>query len=467
MFPSLVNCCTIDWFNAWPEDALFSVAQRTFEEQRELGISDYVDALSNMCNKMHRTVENETANFFNELKRFNYTTPTSYLELIKLYIDILKKQRVSISSNEKRYRIGLTKLKETEEIVAKLEISLTEMQPVLEEAAKNTAALLISVTADQKAADEQQAVVESDVNAANKVAADVKVIKDDCQADLDEAMPAYESAVKALKTLDKKSVQEMKAFNNPPEMVKFTLEAVCILLEVKPDWGEAKKLLSQMDFMEQLQNYDKDNIKPALIKKVKKYFDDPRFLPESIKQQSSAAMCLCMWVRAMVMYDKVAKGIEPKKAALKEAEDQLAGVMSALAVKKKALQEVLDRVAGLQRTLKETQDKKAELEAQADKAKKQLVRAGQLIGGLGGEKIRWLEAAKNLNDSMTNLVGDMCLAAGSLAYLGPFTSQFRSRIVSQWISVCKDLKIPCGEFALLKVLIITTLITLQFPSSLY
>jgi hypothetical protein len=27
MFPSLVNCCTIDWFNAWPEDALYSVAE--------------------------------------------------------------------------------------------------------------------------------------------------------------------------------------------------------------------------------------------------------------------------------------------------------------------------------------------------------------------------------------------------------------------------------------------------------
>jgi dynein heavy chain len=120
MFPSLVNCCTIDWFNAWPEDALFSVAQRMFESQISLGIGDYVDALSNMCNKMHRTVEKETANFFNELKRYNYTTPTSYLELIKLYVEILKTQQEKISLNEKRYRIGLEKLKETEEIVAKL-----------------------------------------------------------------------------------------------------------------------------------------------------------------------------------------------------------------------------------------------------------------------------------------------------------------------------------------------------------
>ena len=26
MFPSLVNCCTLDWFSSWPEEALLSVA---------------------------------------------------------------------------------------------------------------------------------------------------------------------------------------------------------------------------------------------------------------------------------------------------------------------------------------------------------------------------------------------------------------------------------------------------------
>ena len=137
----------------------------------------------------------------------------------------------------------------------------------------------------------------------------MKVIKDDCQKDLDAAMPAYESAVKALSTLDKKAVQEMKGFTNPPEMVKFTLEAVCILMGIKPDWGEAKKLMSQMDFMDQLKDYDKDNIPPKVIKAMDKYYKDPRFLPELVAKQSSAAMCLCMWARAMIVYDAVAKGI--------------------------------------------------------------------------------------------------------------------------------------------------------------
>eukprot|EP01041_Mallomonas_annulata_P002945 gene2945-5789_t len=452
MFPSLVNCCTIDWFNAWPEDALFSVAFRMLDEQKDLGISEYVNSLSHMCNKMHRTVETATAVYFAELKRFNYTTPTSYLELIKLYIDILKKQQGITSSNESRYRIGLNKLKETEEMVSKLEVSLTEMQPVLVKAASETASLLIQVTADQKAADAQAAIVEVDVTEANRVATSVKALKDDCQADLDLAMPAYESALRALSALDKKSIQEMKAFNNPPEMVKVSMEAVCTLLDVKPEWGEAKKLLSQMDFMDQLKNFDKDNIPPKIMKKAQVYYANPRFIPEIVKSQSSAAMCLCMWVRAMIDYDRVAKTIEPKKLALKDAESQLNGVMSQLAVKKASLQKVLDRVAGLQQTLRDTQSKKDALENQSEQAKKQLVRAGQLLGGLGGEKVRWQQSASSLQLAMVNLVGDMCLAAGCLAYLGPFTSRYRSNIVDEWVATAKDYMIPCGDFSLINAL---------------
>jgi dynein heavy chain len=31
-FPALVNCSVIDWFHPWPEDALFSVAEKFLAE---------------------------------------------------------------------------------------------------------------------------------------------------------------------------------------------------------------------------------------------------------------------------------------------------------------------------------------------------------------------------------------------------------------------------------------------------
>lgn len=103
-----------------------------------LGIDQYVDQLCRMAVTIHRTVELETDKYYRDLRRRNYTTPTSYLELIKLYMEILSKQRTKVSDNEKRYRVGLEKLADTEKMVAKLQEELTNLQPVLDQAARDT-----------------------------------------------------------------------------------------------------------------------------------------------------------------------------------------------------------------------------------------------------------------------------------------------------------------------------------------
>lgn len=45
----------------------------------------------------------------------------------------------------------------------------------------------------------------------------------------------------------------------------------------------------------------------------------------------------------------------------------------------------------------------------------------QLIGGLADEKDRWSESVTSLNAKLVNIVGDVLVAAGGVAYLGPFT----------------------------------------------
>ena len=63
-----------------------------------------------------------------------------------------------------------------------------------------------------------------------------------------------------------------------------------------------------MKFLESLKLFDKENIPVAIIRKIReKYVTNPDFHPSLIKNVSSACEGLCSWVRAIEVYDRVAK----------------------------------------------------------------------------------------------------------------------------------------------------------------
>ena len=100
-FPSLVNCCTLDWFSKWPQDALLFVS-RTFLKEVDLPSEDVRDALAKMCMLIHTTVEEKSEKFYEELRRRVYTTPKSYLDLISLYLNTLESKRLEFNTNKDR-----------------------------------------------------------------------------------------------------------------------------------------------------------------------------------------------------------------------------------------------------------------------------------------------------------------------------------------------------------------------------
>lgn len=74
-----------------------------------------------------------------------------------------------------------------------------------------------------------------------------------------------------------------------------------------------------------------------------RYINNPDFFPEVIKSASTACEGLCKWVRAMEVYDRVAKVVAPKKAKLAEAEGELAVQMAKLNEKRAELKTVLGK----------------------------------------------------------------------------------------------------------------------------
>uniref|UniRef100_UPI00398E73BF dynein axonemal heavy chain 3 isoform X1 n=2 Tax=Pristiophorus japonicus TaxID=55135 RepID=UPI00398E73BF len=459
MFPSLINCCTIDWFKVWPSDALEMVAHK-FLEDVELEYEVRKEVVT-LCKYFQESARVLSTNYFSTLRRHNYVTPTSYLELILTFKVLLNNKRHEVDLMRNRYLVGLEKLDFASSQVSVMQKELTDLQPELIKTSYETDKMMIKIEEETVEVDAKRELVAADEVVANEAAAAAQEIKDECEGDLAEAMPALEAAVSALDTLKPADITVVKTMQNPPGPIKLVMESICVMKGVKPErkpdptgsgkmledyWGPSKKILGDLKFLESLKTFDKDNIPPAVMKRIRERFiDHPDFQPSIIKNVSSACEGLCKWVRAMEVYERVIKVVAPKRERLRIAEEEFAVQMTMLNVKRGELKALEDKLQALNDEFEIMNNKKEDLEDNIELCSQKLVRAEKLIGGLGGEKDRWTEAARLLGIKYKNLTGDVLLSSGTVAYLGAFTVDYRLKCQSEWQILCKEKIIPCSD----------------------
>lgn len=65
--------------------------------------------------------------------------------------------------------------------------------------------------------------------------------------------------------------------------------------------------MMDLNFLDKLKTYDKNNISDRILKKLRVYTAKPEFDPQIVGQKNLASKSLCMWCRAIDNYAKVAK----------------------------------------------------------------------------------------------------------------------------------------------------------------
>ena len=64
----------------------------------------------NICQEMHQTVVDESIRYKEEQGRYNYVTPTSYLELLRIFSKIFGIKKNELIQARKRTKTGLDKV---------------------------------------------------------------------------------------------------------------------------------------------------------------------------------------------------------------------------------------------------------------------------------------------------------------------------------------------------------------------
>jgi dynein heavy chain len=443
MYPSLVSCTTMDFFFPWPADALKDVAQHYLAET-DLGDSNTLrDELGQIFALVHQSVENASVKMLAEQKRTNYVTPTHYLELVVGYQALMKEKRAFLGSSRDKLANGLSKLDESSKEVQEMSLELEVQQVVVTERSQQCETLLIDIVAKKKKADDKKRQVEGQAAKVNAEKKEAETMKAEAQTELDKAMPMLYDALAKVECLNRGHIAQVKGYADPHRLIRMTGAAVLVLFgQNKADWSMSQKKLGQTDFLRQVMTYDKDNISPAMIKRLDKYVQDPEFQEELVTTKSAAAGALCVWVHAMHTYALVNRTVEPKKLKVKRLEQALMTKEKALAAANEILASVIAEVQELENTYNENNDALLALQDRAESLSTKLRRADSLVNGLAGERDRWEQSIVMFTNSLQHLPGDCLIAAAFVSYNGPFDTEYRKNLTAMWFDRVIEANIP-------------------------
>ena len=243
-FPTIINCTSINWFHDWPQEALMSVSQKFLGQQESIP-KDVIPSIGEFMAYVHNSSTEISKNFLANDKRYNYTTPKSFLELINLYIKILSEKHSEFQGKIERLNSGLDKLKSTGVMVEELKSQLALQEIELGKKNEEADHLIKVVGVETQNVSQEKASADEEKIKVDQINIDVRAKQIDCEQDLKKAEPALIAAQEALNTLNKvilvkiitriflpqANLTELKSFGSPPPAVLMVMGAVMVLVQ--------------------------------------------------------------------------------------------------------------------------------------------------------------------------------------------------------------------------------------------
>uniref|UniRef100_A0A670JQ67 Dynein axonemal heavy chain 11 n=1 Tax=Podarcis muralis TaxID=64176 RepID=A0A670JQ67_PODMU len=456
-FPAIVNCTAIDWFHEWPQEALQSVSRRFIEEAP--GIKpQFHDSICRFMAYAHTSVNEMSAKFRLNERRYNYTTPKSFLEQIMLYKNLLEKKIQKMYQHKEHLVNGIQKLKTTASQVEDLKHRLASQEAELQLRNQDAEALITKIGLQTEKVGKEKAIADAEEQKVVAIQAEVSRKQKECEDDLVKAEPALVAATAALNTLNKVNLSELKAFPNPPIAVTNVTAAVMVLMankgKVPKDrtWNAARLFMGKVDeFLQALINYDKEHIPGNCLKVVKEhYLKDTEFNPNLVRTKSFAAAGLCAWVINIVKFYEVYCDVEPKRQALAQANAELAAATEKLEAIRKKLGELDLNLCKLTASFEKATAEKVRCQEDVSRTNKTIELANRLVKGLESENVRWTQSIKTFEAQEITVCGDVLLTAAFVSYIGSFTKPYRQELMERmWLPFLKSqevsIRIPVSE----------------------
>ncbi|KAI1728166.1 dynein heavy chain and region d6 of dynein motor domain-containing protein [Ditylenchus destructor] len=459
--PALFNRCVLNWFGDWSNSALYQVGTE-LTGGLDVTKADYVPpaALDIVCDLLppqisyHNAVVNVFVHVHNTVRRVNETevrkghrvmalSPRHFLDYIRHYISLFKEKRQALEDEKIHLNIGLQKIRETQDQIKELQVSLKQKGVELVDKQEAANAKLQQMLADQRDAEKEKQHSENLQQELKKQLEEIAETKKKVGTELLQVEPTVEEAKNAVKGIKKAQLVELKSMNAPPPAVKLAMESICLLLgeDVGTDWKAIRQLIVKEDFITRILQFDTDKVSAETKAAMEKYENNPDWDFEKANRASLACGPLVKWMKAQLAYSRILGMVDPLRRQLRSLENDAKA-------KTQKGEELKVIIANFEQSIAAYKEEYADLIRQSETIKTDLTsveqkvaRSIQLLTSLRVEADRWQKGCDGFSQQMETLVGDALLSAAFLAYSGYYDQHLREILFEKWSDHLKSAQV--------------------------
>eukprot|EP00906_Rhabdomonas_costata_P001229 RCo001932 len=441
--PAIYTRCGILWIDHWSHEGMRMipriVAKDLFDgftkdlESRAGGDEAKLKELTAQAEKRQNALQENLLAVHRTVGRA--ATPRDYVQFLKAYARTFSQQHKEVSDHRNRLRSGLSKLREAEANVDELKRAAEDQAKTLAQKQEQADKALEEIQQNMEKAGEQKKDAEALRGQLAVESKEMEGHKAEIERQLSSVQPILDQAKDAVGRIKADNLNEIKALKMPPEAIRDVLEGVLAIMGVHDtSWVSMKKFLSQRGMIQSILEFDAHNITPESRQQVKNLIatKSNSFKPEVITRASVAAAPLAAWAVANIEYSVVLEKVGPLEAELARLQQGLERSQTKLNETEEKIKTLDANVAEMKKRFKKLTQEAEKLRLGLEAAEATLKGATELFGKLVGEKGRWEEQVKVLNEELDQLGNLSMLSAAYMTYIASEDENKRRKMLTEW-----------------------------------
>ncbi|TPX70923.1 hypothetical protein SpCBS45565_g01408 [Spizellomyces sp. 'palustris'] len=424
--------------------------QYKFKPITQLPIATHhLDILPGLFSKIH-----------NEAPVPVYSTPilrnTSLYTAVRTFMRLYTEKHAACMEEVDGVQKTLEKCAWGMSVVKGLEEGHQMWKKTLEETTRRTREFLKDMEDEREALDKAKADINKETDGLDKLVTEWTDLKAAYGRQIEKVLPALSAAQKAVESISRNELYEIKSMINPPRPIQTLFEALLILFRFdlrtnETLWEASRRFLSDR-FTSHVTAFDPEGVSTPHMLRVEECISQPEFHIADLNRISRAVGILAGWVIAVQKYHTMMVSLAPLKK-------EVQGLAGRLDEKKAFVAMAMGRVSDMEtrlstmrcefdRRIREKEGVLAKFR-EAEARQKESMRIKEALEFCKGV---WEGEAKALAEKQMVLLGETLLAAWMIAYMGGHDLQTRQSHLTRWKSHLQLSNIPITNFSLSRYL---------------